>query len=1090
MSGDHTRFTFDPLKRYSGVLMQQGRVQLDSDWNEEIDIVRRRIRTTTLDILGPLGVPYSVSPNAFSIGWIGGPPTDLSIGPGRLYVDGIQIENFAEDGATYNHQPFFPPQLAPFPPPALPATGDAVVYLDVWDREVTYVEDPELLDAALGGADTTTRRQTVWQVRVDPLPGAACGVPVGEPASAGRLTSRAIASPAPDDPCILPPASGYRGLENRLYRVEVHTGGALGTARFKWSRDNGSIVSVVRDIAVSGTQTTLTVNRIGRDQFLRFRAGDWVTVTDDHRELTREPGEMALIVNIDETRRQIVLDRALPAPGRRPFGANASQIAERHTRVQRWDQTGATNTVDADGLILTGAGPIPIEDGIEIEFSTVPAGGSLRVGDYWTFWARTATAQIEELTNAPPHGIIHHYMQIAAITGLGGAAPTITDCRPPQQQQGDCCCTIIVRPGESIQAGIDALPAQGGCVCLKTGLHVIREPLRIARGSIVLKAESPGTTVRSSGNGPVLIIGNPAGLRIEGIDVLGIDFEANDTQSDIDAVLMIAGSQRVRVSHCAMSSAAPSRFAGLLANATDQLSVHYCRFRRLAVGILVRERCEDFEADGNDIDLTANERVVVALAGIAYIESAFPCRVSRNAVSGALFGILLNDEPFGDANSLADMSLVTDNTVNCPQLPEGNAAARPVAIDVAADGCRVTGNRVRYASRFFVGIRIAGSFCEVSGNLVISHLKDLDILGPIAIQIGGVGREKPSPIFAGIVANNTLAGPQHGILCIDAGNLTVEGNIIETLSGRLGFAVFGLRVSASHVSGNRIGGALAAMLFSSGSQNRFSANDCRNGSTGISLFQETGAQIAGNRFDQLDFWGIVAVIALARLDIVENRLVRCAIAMPNIAFAVGCLAVGGEAHICANEVMDTGSNGGEQATSTADYGIIGDLVLEARIEGNLVTYSNVFSRNPQREDRALVMRGLSDFSQGENELTIGFAIQMHGNKFIGTGRTALVELRQTQLNDRFFIRFERVSFDHNYCSHFSAPVFTPGQGATVWLVGRRAIVMGNHIKSFARFPSVNFSNMPGPFIGNITAGGTINHADFPVPTNGFNMIAT
>src|SRR5882724_6951034 len=99
MSGDYTRFTFDPSKRYSGVLMQQGRVQLDSDWNEEIDILRRRLRTTTLDTLGPLGVPYSVSPDAFSIGWIVGPPADLSIGSGRLYVDGIQIECFAEEGA-------------------------------------------------------------------------------------------------------------------------------------------------------------------------------------------------------------------------------------------------------------------------------------------------------------------------------------------------------------------------------------------------------------------------------------------------------------------------------------------------------------------------------------------------------------------------------------------------------------------------------------------------------------------------------------------------------------------------------------------------------------------------------------------------------------------------------------------------------------------------------------------------------------------------------------------------------------------------------------------------------------------------------
>jgi len=60
-----------------------------------------------------------------------------------------------------------------------------------------------------------------------------------------------------------------------------------------------------------------------------------------------------------------------------------------------------------------------------------------------------------------------------------------------------------------------------------------------------------------------------------------------------------------------------------------------------------------------------------------------------------------------------------------------------------------------------------------------------------------------------------------------------------------------------------------------------------------------------------------------------------------------------------------------------------------------------------------------------------------------------------------------------------------------WLVGRRAIVMGNHIKSLGRFfPSVNFNNMPGPFIGNVTAGGTTNHADFPAPAANFNMIAS
>ncbi|MGO4841495.1 hypothetical protein AB4144_55475, partial [Rhizobiaceae sp. 2RAB30] len=127
-----------------------------------------------------------------------------------------------------------------------------------------------------------------------------------------------------------------------------------------------------------------------------------------------------------------------------------------HTRIQKWDQTAAANPgLDpVSGLIPTGAGPIAIEAGIEVNFSVDPAGGSFRIGDYWVFWARTATAEIEVLNAAPPRGIEHRYLQLAAISGLGGANPAVIDCRPPPPVQGqsDCCCTIIVRPGEDIQA--------------------------------------------------------------------------------------------------------------------------------------------------------------------------------------------------------------------------------------------------------------------------------------------------------------------------------------------------------------------------------------------------------------------------------------------------------------------------------------------------------------------------------------------------------------------------------------------------------------------------------------------------------------
>ena len=35
MKGDFSRLTFDPKKHYRRVLMQQGRVQVDADWNEQ-----------------------------------------------------------------------------------------------------------------------------------------------------------------------------------------------------------------------------------------------------------------------------------------------------------------------------------------------------------------------------------------------------------------------------------------------------------------------------------------------------------------------------------------------------------------------------------------------------------------------------------------------------------------------------------------------------------------------------------------------------------------------------------------------------------------------------------------------------------------------------------------------------------------------------------------------------------------------------------------------------------------------------------------------------------------------------------------------
>ena len=54
---DISRFLFQPQKRYSGVRLQQGRVILDSDWNEQSMIEDEEQRRTLLDIVCSKGTP-------------------------------------------------------------------------------------------------------------------------------------------------------------------------------------------------------------------------------------------------------------------------------------------------------------------------------------------------------------------------------------------------------------------------------------------------------------------------------------------------------------------------------------------------------------------------------------------------------------------------------------------------------------------------------------------------------------------------------------------------------------------------------------------------------------------------------------------------------------------------------------------------------------------------------------------------------------------------------------------------------------------------------------------------------------------------
>lgn len=563
MSFDNSRYLFNPFNDYSGLVMPQGRVQLDADWNEFLAEIARRIQAGTLDIMGRAVYP-ATTPDAFYIS-SSGTPWVVNIGQGRIYVDGLMAENhgpidtalwdpaLAElSGAPqpapssisgtpsipFTSQPYFPAaatQTNPQISQDLPnAAGSYLFYLDIWIREVTWLEDPFTANPAQGpgiidpavGIDTSGRLQTVWQVRWMPNsmaagtgPAVTCGTPDTSiswpPSSNGLLTNGIIPNTQTGD-CCLTTGTGYTGLENQFYRVQVHQGGPAGTATFKWSRENASVgtsVSSITQGANPGGQqaTILTVASLGRDQVLNFSNGDWIELLDDNMELNGQPdpnypspgvniygtpGIFCQIDTVDPTTNSIYL--VTPTLANPPIASPGL-----HTRIIRWETS--PTLPNGQTTIPTGNTALQLENGLTVTFSSTSGSpGNFLSGDFWTFSART-DGSYDQLTSAPPRGTHHHYTKLSVVVfdGSGNATQT-PDCRKPWacSDEGDCgCCTATVGDNQttfgkftSITQAIASLPANGGTVCILPGQYyelVVLDGLT----QVTLQGSGPQTTL-------------------------------------------------------------------------------------------------------------------------------------------------------------------------------------------------------------------------------------------------------------------------------------------------------------------------------------------------------------------------------------------------------------------------------------------------------------------------------------------------------------------------------------------------------------------------------------------------------------------
>lgn len=499
MKADFSRNTFDPRKHYSTVLQQQGRVQVDADWNEQQFIHAHRSERLGIDVVGPSGAPQA-NPG-FGLGFTAD-GSDLTITSGRYYVDGLPCEIepgqslafsstgdnkalvalprsdladirvgqwvllnvtadasqmlritavAASDGAltltlgaaitrpptpatgafngvlrritTYLTQSDFPnPDFATAPAGANPAVlalpkGLYVAYLDVWQRLVSAIDDAAIRETALGGPDTAVRAKTICQLKLlavtPPATDApACGTAFPEwdaltGGGSGALSARSAPSLGQTGPCLIPPGGGYRGLDNQLFRVEIHNAGSDGNATFKWSRDNGSVVTRIR----SFNGSTLTVDSTGPDDALGLANGQWVEIIGDADELHGRPGQLMQVATVQ------------PATSTVTFAASPTPIdPSLNPKMRRWD--GSATVVPASG-----GGWLDLELGVQVQFTA----GRYATGDYWLIPARSgATASVEwnHAAPQPPGGVVHHFARIGLLRWAGTPAGSlVTDCR-------------------------------------------------------------------------------------------------------------------------------------------------------------------------------------------------------------------------------------------------------------------------------------------------------------------------------------------------------------------------------------------------------------------------------------------------------------------------------------------------------------------------------------------------------------------------------------------------------------------------------------------------------------------------------------
>jgi len=433
MKGDFSRFTFDKHKNYIGLLRQQGHVLLDADWNEQSFLWIENFRQLTRDIMGDFAIPLNSNEIAennsaalkisrFSIDSRG--VIDFKISRGLAYIAGYPF--ILVKDTTFRNQSDFPEPITP------EVKGDILVYIEVWQKTVNYIDDGFIREPILGGPDTCLRARLVGQIKAVSSEGINNCDDAMEyleslyPGNGSTLTAK-IDYSGRQIPLSFGEieASGGYTVQNLHMRLELHRGVVSngGFSRgLKWSDENCATVVPMHNVVDPNSVLIEEPEAVSGSS---LNKGDWVEIGNTITELHRQGGQIARIKDIKhvDEGHLVELDSNIhPLLARFRTGTRSGSNIELAPRLRRW--SGYLSRVSPEK-------PINLGRGIKATFHAPGKNIEIIPGDYWTFAIRDRDYNRRYFPQkSPPDGvrIYRHPLAVIKQTGENEFGESI-DCR-------------------------------------------------------------------------------------------------------------------------------------------------------------------------------------------------------------------------------------------------------------------------------------------------------------------------------------------------------------------------------------------------------------------------------------------------------------------------------------------------------------------------------------------------------------------------------------------------------------------------------------------------------------------------------------